>query len=255
VYIRRVFHSTELGQRPRRLHGRHLTLAARAACFLFLVAGGWATVAGCSSSDQGAPPPAVQPVEAGHHQEAGVKFACTNPQDFLSFDGQPTGYILCSNGVSGPLHRQEIKACPSTLPRSTTCIGVGSGTDAGHALGDCKNDTDCTTGIEGHCQTTQRNTACACYYGCKADADCGAGKVCVCGNMTGECVKATCTSDADCGPGKLCLSASDGACSKVYACQSVKDTCAGDKECKGQYSQCTFTGDHRECKQPPNCGF
>lgn len=214
-------------------------------------------LAACSSSDKAPATPMTPPVEAGHHEEAGVRFACENPQDRLSsVDQQPTGYVVCANGNNGPFHRPEIKECASSLPRSTSCTGVGSQTDAGRQLGYCRQDTDCTQSPEGYCTVTQRNTTCSCYYGCKSDADCGPGKICLCGTPSGECVKALCTSDADCGPGKLCLSASDGACGKVFACQSKDDLCAGDKECtSGAYVQCTFSGDHRQCKIPPNCGL
>jgi hypothetical protein len=212
---------------------------------------------GCSSSDKAPAPSTPGPgaMEAGH-EEAGVKYTCKAPMDLMTgIDTNPTGFVVCANGVGGPLHRTEIKECPSALPRSTTCFGVGSGTDSGAALGICKSDSDCTTGHEGHCQTTQRAATCACYYGCKSDADCSADRICVCGNPTGQCELAKCRSDADCGPGKLCLSASNGACSTVFACQTVKDTCAGDRDCPPTYSQCTFDGDHRVCKAPPNCGI
>jgi len=256
VYSRPVISNEPVGNTRRHPRGKGPSVA-RSLRALLLLAGGWAAVAACSSSDKGAPPAPQPMLDSGHHQEAGVKFACTNPQDFLSYDGQPTGFVLCANNANGTLwHRTAIQACPSKLPRAYTCTGVGSGTDAGRQLGLCITDADCSATVEGHCQTTQRNGSCSCYPGCKSDADCGTGKVCVCGDPTGQCVPAHCLSDAECGPGKLCLSASDGACGLVFACQAVEDLCAGDRDCKqAPYSQCTFTGMHRECKKPPACGF
>ena len=226
--------------------------------FIAVLVSGFVFVGGCgSSSDKpaasgtgGAPPDAGQ-------KEAGVKYTCEQPMDLLSsVDHAPTGFVLCANSAGGLMHRTEIKACGSLLPRTATCQGVGSGTDSGTALGYCKTDADCTTKGEGFCTVTQRNATCSCYYGCKADADCGPGNVCVCGNPTGECHIAQCTSDADCGAGKLCLSAPDGHCRTIFVCQTVKDLCAGDRDCtNSSYSQCTFTGDHRECQQPKNCGI
>jgi hypothetical protein len=164
--------------------------------------------------------------------------------------------VICANSNSGlALHRTAIQQCASRLPRSDTCRGVGSGTDAGAQLGLCRTDSDCTIDTEGYCQTTARVSACSCYYGCRADADCTADRICVCnGSLTGECILAQCKSDADCPRGALCLSASDGACRRIFACQNPKDTCAGDKDCPPAYSQCTFDGDHRTCKAPPACG-
>lgn len=224
-----------------------------------LVLAGLAALSGCSSSDSkptGGGGTGGAPAEAG--REAGVQFPCKAPESILGIvDQQPTGFVRCKNSVVDVYHRTEIKACESLLPRTLACHGVGSGTDAGIQLGLCGSDSDCKTGPEGYCTTTQRNASCSCYYGCKADSDCPPGNICECGNPTGQCKPAHCTSDAQCAPGFLCLSSSDGGCGTVYACQTAKDLCAGDLDCNKfpEYSQCAFTGDHRECVIPKNCGF
>jgi len=219
---------------------------------------GITALSGCSSSDNGTKGGAGgAPVDAGH-EAASVVIACKSPKDVLSaVDQQPTGFVSCANGRYPPIHRAQVKDCASGLPRTLQCIGFGSGTDSGQQLGYCKSDSDCKAKPEGYCQTTQRNATCSCYYGCKTDSDCPANNLCECGNPTGTCVAEQCKSDADCGAGKLCLSANDGDCGTVFACQSPDDQCAGDLDCTKfpGYSQCTFTGTHRECKQPRNCGI
>lgn len=222
--------------------------ASAALCF--------AALGGCSSdkgtdSTKGA-------VEAGH-QEAAVKYLeCKNPQDLKSaVDQAPTGFVMCANSVgANALHRTEIKECITKLPRAvSSCTGIGSGTDSGAAIGICRTDAECTNGPQGYCGVTTKSPACSCHYGCKSDADCPSDRICVCGDPTGECVLAQCKSDAECGAGSLCISASDGACRRVFACQNAKDLCAGDRDCPPNYSQCTLEGDHRVCKAPPNCGI
>lgn len=223
-----------------------------------IIAGVFATLGGCSSSDKG-PAATTVPVEGGGHHEAAVSYKeCKGPQVLLSgVDSSPTGYTLCTNSNNGlSMHRQEVSACPSKLPRTNTCTGLGSGTDAGAQIGICRSDADCTQGPEGHCTTNSKSPSCSCFYGCKTDADCTSDRICVCtGELTGECILAKCKSDADCSPGSLCLSASDGACRRIFACQAADDACAGDKDCPPAYSQCTFDGTHRVCKAPPNCGI
>jgi hypothetical protein len=213
----------------------------------------FAVASGCSSSDK--TPATTPPPADGGAKEAAVKYlACDAPQDLLSsVTNAATGYVICANSNNAlALHRPQIQECASALPRATTCIGIGSGTDSGVQSGLCRSDADCTGGLEGHCDLA--SGACVCHYGCKSDADCEADRICVCGSPTGQCVLAQCKSDADCGAGSLCLSSSDGACRRKFACQNPKDTCAGDKDCPARLSQCTIQGDQRVCKEPPNCG-
>ena len=217
-----------------------------------LIAICFATIGGCNSSDK-APPPAA-PGDSGK-AEAQIKYlACDQPQDLLSgVDNAPTGYVICANSNNAlALHRREVRDCASALPRSSTCTGIGSGTDSGAQIGICRSDADCKDDTEGYCNLTAG--ACACHYGCKSDADCPSDRVCVCGNPSGDCVLAKCRSDADCSPGSLCLASSDGACRRIFACQHPEDLCAGDKDCDPNYSQCTLQGDRRVCKAPPPCG-
>jgi len=212
----------------------------------------FAALGGCGSDKT--PPPATPPEDSGN-AEAQIRYLeCEQPEDLLSaVDNAPTGYVICANSNNAlSLHRQDVRECASALPRASTCTGIGSGTDSGAAIGICRSDADCTSQTQGYCALTAG--ACSCHAGCKTDADCASDRVCVCGAPVGESVLAKCRSDADCSPGSLCLSASDGACRRIFACQHPQDACAGDKDCPPMYSQCTLEGDRRVCKAPPNCG-
>lgn len=74
--------------------------------------------------------------------------------------------------------------------------------------------------------------------GCVKDADCGAGKICVCGEVS-SCAVATCTTDADCGAGFVCRGYSTSVCDGPgvvlpdgFACQTPDDVCSNWQECK-----------------------
>ncbi len=69
--------------------------------------------------------------------------------------------------------------------------------------------------------------------GCRTDADCGAGRLCHCGDPIGQCVKASCRTDADCASGYLCASYSmcEGGGEIGFACQTPADYCTSDSDC------------------------
>jgi hypothetical protein len=155
--------------------------------------------------------------------------ACKNPQPVL-VNGVATGFVSCENGA---FHREEKKECPTLLPRTMQC-GTSPVGDAAIAGGSCNTDADCTAQPNGHCELSAGIgpvQSCFCDYGCRTDADCGAGQICACTSPVGACVVAVCTVDSDCGAGLLCLSTSDGGCGNMFACQTKDDTCASNADC------------------------
>jgi hypothetical protein len=156
--------------------------------------------------------------------------ACKNPQPVM-VNGKDTGFVVCDNGA---FHRVAKKECPTELPRTDTC-GPGPVGDAAIATGSCYSDGDCKDQPNGYCMAAVGGIlACFCNYGCRTDADCGAGSICGCASPVGVCIPAAnCTVDSDCGAGNLCLSTSDGGCGKVFACQTKDDSCASDADCAG----------------------
>jgi hypothetical protein len=107
--------------------------------------------------------------------------------------------------------------------------------------GPCTTNADCTDEPFGSCQKfTSDIEYCKCVYGCRTDADCGAGRVCRCGGdklgPATACVPSACTVDADCGAEQCQFSELKGSgCGGVAlyggACTTDADTCASDLGC------------------------
>src|SRR4051812_47330845 len=99
------------------------------------------------------------------------------------------------------LHRTAALACESHVPRASA-----PELEQPPAPGDtCSADSDCTEQPYGYC-TVHANSFPGgdhktCRYGCATDGDCGAGFICKCGGIVGECVPASCRTDEDCGDG------------------------------------------------------
>jgi hypothetical protein len=186
-------------------------------------------------------------------------YPCINPTPVL-VQGTDTGFVQCDSGF---VHRAVVHACPSSLPRAGVC-GQPSpfpGPDGGPA--GCTTDSACTAQPNGFCSQFDPTGGfpvggCTCYYGCKTDADCGAGQMCLCGDPVGVCVPASCKSDADCGPGLLCtMSAPLGTCPSAppFACQSPADSCGGSKDCPqtSGASVCGYANGLHQCVS--ECAF
>jgi hypothetical protein len=115
------------------------------------------------------------------------------------------------------------------------------------------HDSDCTQGTNGRCLPPTGNGAgyqCT-YDACSTDADCGAGKLCLCGTTLGitgsdgtpmrsgnKCLPADCRVDSDCGPGGYCSPSYDTSCGPYsgyagYHCHTTKDSCTTDESCGG----------------------
>ncbi|WP_437774359.1 ferritin-like domain-containing protein [Sorangium sp. So ce1097] len=169
-----------------------------------------------------------------------VPFACDDPEPIV-VAGQPTGYVRCAGGW---IHRTEVIACPSAIPRDKAC------SDPSGIEGSCTTDADCTDQPHGYCDVSSgidTVPGCYCHYGCTTDADCGEGQICLCGDPVGQCVLAQCTSDGDCG-GLLCSSyVLNPGCGGIgFACQTPADDCASDADCTGD-DQCSFEAGRHTC--------
>lgn len=209
------------------------------------------------ASDAGVPKDA----EAG--PDAVNNHPCVGPQPWIV--GSDTGFEVCA---SGAVHRSGIRACPARVPAPCSAQNPAVG---GGAM--CATDSDCMGAPGGECLYRgpipsqpgfpgDPNDSCACFYGgCFSDADCGAGRICLCSdNQPGSCIAASCRSDADCRPGFLCTSSSfrDLCTGRTpFTCQAPADLCGGDDDCTTGYSQCTEVQDAgsqaaRQCV-PINC--
>jgi hypothetical protein len=137
------------------------------------------------------------------------------------------GYEQCDDGT---IHRPKTAKCPSSVPRPVAKLAAPS-------EGSCLSDADCTAAPHGFCSTATLVPTLFCQYGCVTDSECGAGKVCLCGEPVGQCVAATCTEDAECGAGLRCQSydQSGGCGVRAFACQTPQDSCESDADCKGGF--------------------
>ncbi|WP_437573314.1 ferritin-like domain-containing protein [Sorangium sp. So ce887] len=177
----------------------------------------------------------------------GFPFACDDPEPII-VAGQNTGYVRCAGGW---MHRAEIVACPSPLPRAEACPEPSDNPGA------CSSDADCTEQPHGHCDPAAGNDAlpgCFCQYGCTIDADCTEGQICLCGDPVGRCVPALCTSDQDCGR-LLCSSyvLNPGCGGTGFACQTPTDECAGNDDCSGG-QECSLAALRHACA-PSTCAI
>lgn len=199
---------------------------------------------------------------------------CTNPQPLMAVD---TGIFVCEEGF---LHRAEERVCPSELPRDRVIALPGASADAGVAAPagagqyyECSQDTDCDDPLA-RCELIRTNELGPCSFGpvyveprfearcvsgCREDADCGDGMVCVCGSPIGECqavsTTAGCRSDADCAGAAQCLSnaRTDNFGVFAFACELPADSCSADADCTGG-SFCLVGESGRSCQGGSVCG-
>lgn len=133
-------------------------------------------------------------------------------------------------GDDGRVHRPTAVTCASSLPgRDGGVVRGGRGRAEGER---CERDTECSLRAYGRCDAANQLGRGACVYGCVTDADCGAGKLCVCGDPVGRCAPATCRTDADCGAGQLCARHFPQAPGYgAFACTTARDACSFDCDC------------------------
>ncbi|MEY2936061.1 MAG: hypothetical protein RL033_6810 [Pseudomonadota bacterium] len=124
-------------------------------------------------------------------------------------------------------------------------------------MSQCLADSECTEKPLGFCGVVPSpefvNTY-ACQYGCIADADCGPGFLCQCGDPVGTCQPANCQTDADCGDGLLCARGTRNTASSCYLsyeffCETPQDECRLDTDCPETPfgSSCAITDGARVC--------
>jgi hypothetical protein len=187
--------------------------------------------------------------------KSSVARPCEDPMPVLNSKGEPAGFERCASGGS---HRVSAEECTIRLPREDD---VCEGGDLGGST--CQSDADCTDREYGTCRPQPQSDACACDYGCRTDADCSGGGVCLCGELSGTCQPATCHTDADCEEGFQCRGFQDSTVTSTFAicdavrfeCQTADDTCQDNSDCSrssGELCVADSTGAHH-CMQVP-CG-
>lgn len=160
---------------------------------------------------------------AGVGGTAANAFLCASPVPA----GPYPGLERCANGA---LRRATVVACPNGLPREQPPLACRG--SEGQLLGNCDGDAACTAKAHGYCSTGMGS--CFCSYGCLSDADCGAGKVCLCGEPVGHCVLAACATNADCASGSCLLDLGNGCGGESLACPAAADVCASRDDCGGE---------------------
>jgi hypothetical protein len=129
------------------------------------------------------------------------------------------------------LHRAAANTCASD-PRPPGYTNPDP--DAGRS-GECERDADCTKGKNGRCSTPGHAQSMCTYDMCMNDAECGANKVCQCGNGN-SCLPANCRTDLDCG-GLGCSPTGATSCGNMsgtvgYYCHTKTDDCTENSDCK-----------------------
>ncbi len=143
-------------------------------------------------------------------------FECLDPVPIPQSGGNPSGWVQCEGGF---IHREQALECD--VPETPNQCGC-----------DCSayEYGTCTYGIEDTCECTQ---------GCRTDADCSPGHICVCGGVLDstsvtQCVPSNgCTTSSDCGPG-LCGIGDYYFCSQYSyhaGCAGPEDSCHLDSDC------------------------
>lgn len=130
-----------------------------------------------------------------------------------------------------PPGRSATRACEAhhEPPEGLTVSPPSDRYSDGHI--ECASSSDCKEKPLGWCSAFRMKgiTESNCEYdACRADADCGAGKACTCGEIWEErrCVVATCRDDSECGSGRWCSFSEETAQAAAgYYCHTLEDTC------------------------------
>jgi hypothetical protein len=141
-------------------------------------------------------------------------------------DGGAAGFACRGStvGAAAPAHRPTAAACPAT-------VGGGIPERDGGVVS-CTTDADCAPDGSPTIFSQCLNHQCGADE-CLTDADCGAGKACLCASEQGHrniihvnrCVQTGCNVDADCASG-LCSPGGTG-----FQCRGSADTCRVDADC------------------------
>jgi hypothetical protein len=170
---------------------------------------------------------------------SGMPAECAGAMPVPAADGSPSGFARCPDGT---VHRVQPVACNPDAG-ITPCTGK-------EVQIDCMDDSACGAMPHGHCVSTfasdfgGTHTACSCVYPCANDAECGAGKVCVCGGVALDhpfsfCASAGCAGSADCASGECGLSVFPNGCydDVELACRNPGDACRADGDCDASLGQ------------------
>ncbi len=171
--------------------------------------------------------------------------SCENPIDVGG------GFVRCD---AGQVHRASPGSCPSEVPRAEQ---IGDPMLCSVEMGCCSFDADCA-GPNQYCASSSGlELGPSCQTGCIEDADCGAGMICLCGDLPmGQCVSAQCKVDDDCSGDLLCTNwvTDDGCGARVeFACQTPADECGGPGDCQ-EGQECILVDGFRRCEVSlPDC--
>lgn len=188
---------------------------------------------------------------AGGRAPAG-SLECEDPEP------QVGGFVRCGNGR---LHRPEPGDCPFSVPRPDPVIDNSGGAPSECYDADCTHlghQGFCST--YPYCELPAFADSVGCRFGCVGDAACAVGQLCLCGSLierfgpeipTGVCIDVGCRTDAECGDGLLCVSYFEHEELK-FACQTPDDDCDCGDDCSppapGRPWRCN--GDSGQCGGP-----
>jgi hypothetical protein len=171
-------------------------------------------------------------------------------------------------GVGGASSEDDVKLAQSGSPKDggrggsgSTAISCDSDAECGDTgvcsdtpLNYCDLDVEGGAGFGGAAVTT------TCREGCASDADCGAGYICLCGNLltvaatTGACVPASCRTDADCALGYRCASTYGDGYSLSFSCQTAEDECVTREDCDVLEGGASAISEECRSGSPRRCG-
>ncbi len=167
--------------------------------------------------------------------------SCDDATPILQPTGEPSGFVKCADGS---IDRVEQVTC--VLQNKDTCLGTEE------TLG-CTTAADCVAKPNGVCLTQQLPggtgsvSACGCVYPCQTDADCGAGKACVCAGVSSKsnafCSDVgACAKGADCASGECGYTEYSDGCNTTLSvvCRDSADECRTSAGCIGG-QQCSKT--------------
>ena len=178
---------------------------------------------------------------------------CIGAEALLDPNGQPTGVEQCPDGSK---NRVEVVACAP--------IVAGPACDPDRIDPDwrsCDTDLDCNEKPHGRCIQQLGGFAppsCGCRYACETDADCDAGRTCVCAGVDGSssrCVRSSCSTNDQCPSGDCAVQTTVGCAASTFVhCRSDNDTCKTNEDCRERNESCSYQGDGFSCQPVPVCG-
>jgi len=191
---------------------------------------------GASSGDaglsDGAPADGASPADAG-----GCPMASAGADGGLATGRVPMNH-RAEHGPGCPQQRAPIS------PEASTCDAQDAS-----SCGDCVQDSDCTQGDNGRCESFGTAYGSCSYDECFQDADCKDGLPCDCrptsaSEAPNSCLQeGNCSVDSDCGPGGYCSP------SALERCQ-----CLGIALCGDSGDSCSVNGVAVPCSCGDSCG-